>query len=65
MKWLIWMLKSAFNVSITLSGPTLNAALILFIPIPGMLTQRSRGNETAKVFFEPGSTWITIIVSDR
>ena len=47
-----------------LLGPTPNAALILFIPIPGMLTQRSRGNDTISVFFAPGSTWTTIMVSE-
>jgi len=39
--------------------------LILFMPRPGMLTQRSRGNETTMVRCALGSTCTSMIVSDR
>ena len=60
---MIGTLKFDCNVSTTFCGPWLNAALILALPMPGMSTQRSRGNDTAKLWSP--SAWSTIIVSER
>ena len=58
--------KLAVMVWMSSDGPpSSSAALRRSSPWPGIVTQVSRGNETTKPVSEAGSTWTTIIVSDR
>ena len=63
---MIGTLKFVDSVSISSDAPpSSSAAFRRLSPWPGIVTQRSRGNDTTKPVCDAGSTWTTIIVSER
>ena len=63
--WSIWMPVSACTVWTTSDGPPASDALIFAVPLPGMVTQESRGMDRTSIRLRSGLNRTSMIASAR